>query len=231
MTTPLKTDVTIGLFGATGQTGRHVLRHALSRGHRVRVLARDPGKLRVADDRLTIIKGDFDNVSALRETVMGTTHVICCAGGVYGKDYDQGMMTRFIARLWPILDTAPSVKTFLFQSVFFVPEPDGTNPAILKLLAPVAAFFTGATEMLRDNTAVTRFVAANRNVSFGTIVTRPGKIVDREGGVALAASSTPSFAAITFADLGSFTVRAVQDVSLHGTYPFVAPGHFGQPHD
>jgi uncharacterized protein YbjT (DUF2867 family) len=231
MTTPLTTDVTIGLFGATGQTGRHVLRHALSRGHRVRVLARDPGKLRVADDRLTVIKGDFDNVPVLRETVMGTTHVICCAGGAYGKDYDQGMMTRFIARLWPILDTAPSVKTFLFQSVFFAPEPDGTNPAILKLLAPVAAFFTGATEMLKDNTAVTRFVAANRNVSFGTIVTRPGKIVDREGGVALAASSTPSFADITFADLGAFTVRAVQDESLHGTYPFVAPGHLGQPHD
>lgn len=223
MTTELETDVTIAVFGATGQTGQHVLSHALQRGHGVRAFARDPGKLRVEGDRLTVIVGDFDNVEALRETVGGATHVICCAGGTYGKSYDKGMMTRFIARLWPILDAEPSVRAFLFQSVFFAPEPDGSNPVILKLLAPLAAYFTGATEMLRDNTAVTKFTAANRDVSFGTIVTRPGKIVDKEGGALLVASQTPSFAAITFADLGAFTVSAVQDASLHGTYPFVAP--------
>lgn len=223
MTTEPKSDVTLAVFGATGQTGQHVLKHALQQGHGVRALARDPGKMRIRDDRLTVINGDFDNVEALRETARGATHVICCAGGTYGKGYDRGMMTRFIARLWPILDTEPSVRTFLFQSVFFAPEPDGSNPVILKLLAPVAAYFTGATEMLRDNTAVTKFVAANRDVSFNTIVTRPGKIVDKEGGALLVASQKPSFAAITFADLGAFTVGAVQDASLHGTYPFVTP--------
>ncbi|MGB3407937.1 MAG: NAD(P)-binding oxidoreductase [Jannaschia sp.] len=221
MTAEPEPDVTIAVFGATGQTGRHVLSHALWRGHGVRALVRDPGKLRIEGDRLTVITGDFDDVEALRATVRGATHVICCAGGTYGKGYDRGMMTRFIARLWPILDAEVSVRTFLFQSVFFVPEPDGSNPVILKLLAPVAAYFTGATEMLRDNTAVTKFIAANRDVSFDTIVTRPGKIVDKEGGALLVANQTPSFAAITFADLGAFTVSAVQDASLHGTHPIV----------
>lgn len=223
MTIEPQADVTIALFGATGQTGRHVLNHALAQGHAVRALARDPGKLRVDADRLTVVAGDFDNIPALEETVRGATHVICCAGGTYGKGYDTGMMTRFIARLWPILDAEASVRTFLFQSVFFVPEPDGTNPVILKLLAPVAAYFTGATGMLRDNTAVTAFIAAHRDVSFDTIVTRPGKIVDKPGGAPLVASRTPSFAAITFADLGAFTVGAVQDATLLGTHPFVVP--------
>ena len=223
MTTELAADVTIAVFGATGQTGRHVLNHARQQGLAVRALVRDPGKLRIETEGLTVIVGDFDNVAALRETVRGATHVICCAGGTYGKGYDKGMMTRFVARLWPILDAEVSVRTFLFQSVFFAPEPDGSNPVILKLLAPVAAFFTGATEMLRDNTAVTTFIAANCDVSFDTIVTRPGKIVDKPGGATLVASQTPSFAAITFADLGAFTVGAVQDASLHGTYPFVDP--------
>lgn len=223
MTTEPTTDLTIAVFGGTGRTGSHVLEQALRQGHKVRALARDPGKLRIKDERLTVIKGDFDNVGALKETVMGATHVICCAGGTYGEGYDKGMMTRFIARLWPILDAEASVRTFLFQSVFFAPEPDGSNPLILKLLAPVAAYFTGATEMLRDNAAVTKLVAANRDVSFDTIVTRPGKIMEKEGGAELVASQTPSFAAITFADLGAFTVNAVQDASLHGTYPFVVP--------
>ena len=33
----------------------------------------------------------------------------------------------------------------------------------------------------------------------------------------------PGFVAITFADLGAFTVGAVRNASLHGVYPFVAP--------
>lgn len=223
MTTELHTDVTIAVFGATGQTGRHVLSHAMAQGHAVRALARDPGKLRSRGDKLTIVRGDFTEDGPLKETVRGATHVICCAGGPYGKGYDTGMMTRFITRLWHILDAEPTVRTFLFQSAFFVPEPDGSNPVILKLLAPVAAYFTGATKMLRDNMAVTTFIASNRDVSFDTIVTRPGKIVDKPGGTPLVASQTPSFAAITFADLGAFTVGAVQDATLHGTHPFVAP--------
>ncbi|WP_019956101.1 NAD(P)-dependent oxidoreductase [Yoonia vestfoldensis] len=222
MTTDPTTEVTIGIFGGTGQTGRHALHHALQLGYAVRVLARDPGKLNVQHDRLTVVQGDFENVAALRETVKGTTHVICCAGGSYGKGYDKGMMTRFIARLWPLLCAEPSLKAFLFQSVFFAPEPDGSNPLILKLLAPPAAFFTGASEMLKDNGAVMRFLAANRSDTFGSIVTRPGKLVEKTGGVALVASRTPSFAAISFADLGAFTVGAVQDASLYGRYPFVA---------
>lgn len=223
MTTGQKTGVTIGVFGATGKTGRRVVRHALSQGHMVRALARNPGKLGVEDDRLSVVQGDFDNVAALSKTVEAATHVICCAGGTYGKGYDKGMMTRFIARLWPLLDAEPSLRTFLFQSVFFAPEPDGSNPFILKLLAAPAAFFTGSIEMLKDNIAVMKFMAENRMESFDTIVTRPGKIVDKEGGTSLVASRKPSFSAITFADLGAFTVDAVQDASLHGTYPFVVP--------
>jgi len=217
------TEVTIGVFGATGQTGRHVVHHALDRGHKVRALARNPDKVGVEDDKLTVVQGDFESISSLQETVKGTTHVICCAGGTYGKGYDRGMMTRFVTRLWPMLDAELSLVAFLFQSVFFAPEPDGTHPLALKLLAPPAAFFTGATGMLEDNTAVMKFMAANRKDTFGTIVTRPGKIVDEDGGTGLEASPTPSFAAITFADLGAFTVRAVQDASLHGTHPFVVP--------
>ena len=79
----------------------------------------------------------------------------------------------------------------------------------------------------RDNTAVTKFIAANRDVSFDTIITCPGKIVDKEGGALLVTSQTPSFAAITFADLGTFTVGAVQVASLHGTYPLSSPSLAG----
>lgn len=223
MTSEMMSDVTIGVFGATGQTGRHVVSHALRQGHAVRALARDPGRMGMEHDKLTVVQGDFADVAALQETVKGASHVICCAGGTSGKGYDKGMMTRFIARLWPILDAESSLRTFLFQSVFFAPEPDGSNAFILKLLGPPAAFFSGNTEMLKGNTAVTKFMAANRKDTLDYIVTRPGKLVAKAGGVDLVASRTPSFAALSFADLGAFSIGAVQDASLHGTYPFVAP--------
>lgn len=215
--------ITIGVFGATGLTGRHVVSHALKKGYKVQALARNPEKVKIKDVNLTVVQGDFESVSALKQTVKDADYVICCAGGVYGKGYDKGMMTRFIKRLWPILDVESSLNAFLFQSVFFAPKPDGSNPLLLKLLAKPAAFFSGSTEMLKDNTAVTNFMAANKKDSFDFVVTRPGKLVDEVGGKDLFASQKPSFDSIAFADLGAFSVEAVTDKSLYGTYPFISP--------
>ena len=215
-------SITIGVFGATGQTGRNVVSHALKQGFKVQALVRDPSKVQLDDANLTLFKGDFEDVSALKETVKGSHFVICCAGGAYGKNYDKGMMSRFIKRLWPILDEEESLEAFLFQSVFFAPEPNGSNPFLLKLLAGPAAYFSGSTEMLKDNTAVTKFMAANKKDSFEFVITRPGKLVDKEGGMSLQASQKPSFDAVSFKDLGAFAVEAVMDETLYGTYPFVS---------
>ncbi len=82
-------NVTVGVVGSTGFTGRRVVSHALEQGHTVRAMARNPGKLDIENSSLTVIEGDFANVAALQETVSGTTHVICCGGGTYGKGYDR----------------------------------------------------------------------------------------------------------------------------------------------
>jgi hypothetical protein len=215
-------SITIGVFGATGQTGRNVVSHALKQGFNVRALARNPSKVKIEDANLTVIKGDFENEAALKETVKGADFVICCGGGTYGKGYDKGMMTRFVKRLWPILDAEQSLEAFLFQSVFFAPEPNGDNPFILKLLSGPAAYFSGSTDMLKDNTDVTKFMAANKKDSFEFVITRPGKLVGKEGGMSLQASQKLSFDAISFKDLGAFAVEAVMDKTLYGTYPFVS---------
>ncbi len=215
--------MTVGVFGATGLTGSKVVGHALEQGHTVRALARSPLKLGIERSNLTVIPGDFENVAALQETVHGTTHVICCGGGPYGKGYDQGMMTRFVQRLWPMLDAESSLRSFLFQSVIFATGLDGSSPLLLRATASLAARVNGSTDMLADNNAVTAFMAANQADSFDFVVTRPGRIADQPARSTLVASRTPSFASITFSDLGAFNLAAVQNESLHGTAPFVAP--------
>ena len=48
----------IVLFGASGRIGQRIAREALSRGHEVTAVVRDPARMSLAHERLTTIKGD-----------------------------------------------------------------------------------------------------------------------------------------------------------------------------
>ncbi|MFZ1628219.1 MAG: NAD(P)H-binding protein, partial [Anaerolineae bacterium] len=45
----------IAVFGATGGAGRQVVEQALAAGHQVSALARNPAKLALTNDNLTIV--------------------------------------------------------------------------------------------------------------------------------------------------------------------------------
>ncbi|MBK5968527.1 MULTISPECIES: NAD(P)-dependent oxidoreductase [Thiorhodovibrio] len=69
----------IALFGATGGTGREVLAQALTQGHRIQALVRDPTSL-PAQDGLRLIPGDVLDATATRQCITGTDAVICVLG-------------------------------------------------------------------------------------------------------------------------------------------------------
>ena len=88
---------TIALFGATGRTGRRVLDQALAQGLSVRVLARDPAKIVVVDDRLTVIQGDVLDAQSVDHVVAGSNAVLSVFGHVKGSPDDlQADGTRLI---------------------------------------------------------------------------------------------------------------------------------------
>jgi putative NADH-flavin reductase len=76
---------TLALFGATGKTGRRVLDRALAAGYDVRALVRDPAKLAVSSDHLTVITGDVRDAAAVAETVRGADAVLSVFGQVKGS--------------------------------------------------------------------------------------------------------------------------------------------------
>jgi putative NADH-flavin reductase len=51
----------IALIGATGFVGSKLLTEALSRGHQVTAIVRDPAKLTVQNDLLTVVTGDVNH--------------------------------------------------------------------------------------------------------------------------------------------------------------------------
>jgi putative NADH-flavin reductase len=76
---------TLALFGATGKTGRRVLDRALASGISVRALVRDPARLGVTHDRLTVVAGDVLDAAAVDTTVDGADAVVSVFGQVKGS--------------------------------------------------------------------------------------------------------------------------------------------------
>jgi len=70
----------LAIFGATGRTGQHLLRQALEAGHQVTVLARDPAKLSVQNERLTVVKGSLKDAGCVEQVVAGADVVLSALG-------------------------------------------------------------------------------------------------------------------------------------------------------
>ena len=70
----------VAVFGASGRTGRPLVKQALAAGYEVRALAREPSKLRIEHERLVVIRGDILDPAEVEETISGTDAVLSALG-------------------------------------------------------------------------------------------------------------------------------------------------------
>jgi len=68
------------IFGASGKTGHHLIRVALSRRHKVSAFVRDPSRLLIDYSRLRVFKGDVRDYEAVENAVRGQDAVVCALG-------------------------------------------------------------------------------------------------------------------------------------------------------
>lgn len=84
------------ILGATGSLGGHVLRQALSKGHDVSVLVRDPSRLPAdARERVAIHTGDL-NLELPPDVVSGHDALINCAGHVVDGERFVSLVDRVV---------------------------------------------------------------------------------------------------------------------------------------
>lgn len=68
------------VFGASGRTGRHLVRQALEGGHEVTAFVRDPARLGMDHPRLRIVSGDVMDAARVEEAVAGSEAVLSALG-------------------------------------------------------------------------------------------------------------------------------------------------------
>jgi uncharacterized protein YbjT (DUF2867 family) len=68
------------VIGATGGTGRELVRQGLERGYRVRAFVRKPERLRIADERLEVAVGDVLDGETVEAAVEGCDAVLSALG-------------------------------------------------------------------------------------------------------------------------------------------------------
>jgi len=75
----------LAIFGGSGRTGRPLVEQALAAGHSVTALVRDPAKLPISNERLTLIQGDALDPQAVERTIAGADAVLSALGQTKGS--------------------------------------------------------------------------------------------------------------------------------------------------
>ena len=82
------------VFGATGPTGKEVVAQALEEGDEVVAYARNPAKLGITNERLTVVQGELSDRGQIERAIAGADAVVSTLGprgGSKVKPLTQGM--------------------------------------------------------------------------------------------------------------------------------------------
>lgn len=200
----------LALFGATGRTGGLIMELALSAGHQVTALVRDPRKLKQPQRGLRIIQGDAREANEVADTVQGVDAVISALGSggdtltLFGRNAIAAMERTEVRR----------IVSLVGASIVAPGDPRSISMSLLRLITRTLG---GA--MLKDGEIHARELAQS-NLDY-TLV-RPPRLTDRavsgriQHDLRLNLGPTSS---ISRADLAAFLL----EVALEGIYIRATP--------
>jgi putative NADH-flavin reductase len=123
----------IAIIGATGSTGKNLVRLALESGYKVTVVVRNPVKIQ-AQNNVTVIKGNVTDLNSLLKAFENVYAVISC----FGPDSNLKVGTLISTGTSNMIKSCEKngVKRFIFMSGFV--QADYSELAIgTKLLMPL----------------------------------------------------------------------------------------------
>ncbi len=88
------------VFGASGNTGRQLVEQALEAGYEVVAYVRNPSKLNISNEHLTVIQGELSDAALIESAIKGTSAVLSALGprgGSKNKPLTHGMQNIIAA--------------------------------------------------------------------------------------------------------------------------------------
>jgi putative NADH-flavin reductase len=200
----------LAVFGASGGTGKQVVRQALSRGYDVVAVLRRPDALALTDEHLSIRQGDALDPDSVVQAIDGTETVISALGSPAGRT----PTTIYSAGISNIVAALPAAGVSRLVAISAAPAgPWSEVGAFERLVAyPILELFFGASY---DDMRRMEGILSHSEVDW--TVFRPPKLTDREARGHYRTSTTgalPHAYAITRGDLATAILDSITDDSL-----------------
>ena len=90
----------IAVFGASGDTGKQIVEQAVEAGYEVSAYVRNPSKLNISNEHLTVIQGELSDAALIETAIKGANAVLSALGprgGSKNKPLTQGMQNIIAA--------------------------------------------------------------------------------------------------------------------------------------
>ena len=210
----MDTQKTYLVFGATGQTGQHFTSLALQDGHRVKVLARTPGKLTSTSPNLEIHHGTITDPPDLEPLLDGVDAVVSMLGDARLQQASP-INTALVHKLIPAMRHT-GVTRFLYQAGGLSAAPgQRLSPALWTVRNTIARSKIGQHQ---DNEAVMRYLTDDA-MDIEWMVHRAGIGSDGPSKGFLERSSK-RISIATFLDCASYNYRLLSDpTAIHTCDP------------
>lgn len=123
------------VFGATGGTGRQLVRQALEAHDEVTAVVRDPGRLDVRHERLTVVTADVTEPESLRPVVTGRDAVLSALGAPNNRA--AGIASRATRAIVRALDEEAVTRFLAVSAAPLGPVPEGESLFYHRIVEPL----------------------------------------------------------------------------------------------
>lgn len=188
------------IFGAAGQTGKHLVAKALDAGHEVTAFVRDPAKLAIKHERLHTAQGTSTDAAAVARAIQGQDAVISALGQVkpFQPDLMKQTATHIIAAM-----KQHGVKRLVYLTGAGVTSPKDPPSFAARVIVPLMKVVAG--EMLADSALGVRLVQES-NLDW-TIVRGPRLGNNPPRGAFISGYIKTGFEEFSRADLADFMLQ------------------------
>jgi putative NADH-flavin reductase len=157
------------ILGATGGTGRELVKQALEIGHDVTAFVRDPSKLSLKHEKLSIVQGNMLDAASIERAIAGQDAVISALGSPgLGKSTDLSDATMLIINAME----ASGVRRLIFESTVGISDSKNHTPWLArKTLIPLLL-----KNIFADKEIQERYI---KDSSLDWIIVRPARLTNR----------------------------------------------------